>query len=50
MADSSLSDCLERLQSQHPVEIDLGLERVSAVAQAMDLDPRAYPHADRRGH
>ena len=43
MADSALSDCLERLQSQHPVEIDLGLERVSAVARAMDLIPAPIP-------
>jgi len=43
MADSTLSGWLERLQSQHPVEIDLGLERVSAVAQAMHLVPAPMP-------
>ncbi len=43
MADSALSDWLERLQSQHPVEIDLGLERVSAVARVMDLIPAPIP-------
>ena len=43
MTDSMLSDWLERLQSQHPVEIDLGLERVAAVAQAMDLIPAPIP-------
>ena len=31
----SLPEWLERLESQHPTEIDLGLERVSAVAGAM---------------
>ena len=43
MTDSTLSDWLERLQSQHPVEIDLGLERVSAVARAMHLVPASMP-------
>ena len=43
MTDSTLSDWLQRLQSQHPVEIDLGLERVSAVAEAMDLIPALIP-------
>ena len=43
MTDSTLSDWLERLQSQHPVEIDLGLERVSAVARAMHLVPAPMP-------
>ena len=33
----SLPEWLERLESQHPTEIDLGLERVSAVAGAMGL-------------
>ena len=40
MAPLSLSAWLERLESQHPVEIDLGLERVSAVADKLGL--RAY--------
>ncbi len=43
MTDSTLSGWLERLQSQHPVEIDLGLERVSAVARAIDLVPATIP-------
>ena len=33
----ALSDWLDRLQSQHPVEIDLGLERVAQVAGRLDL-------------
>ena len=33
----ALSDWLDRLQSQHPVEIDLGLERVAQVAGGLDL-------------
>ena len=37
MAQLSLSDWLERLESQHPVEIDLGLERVKTVAHSLNL-------------
>ena len=37
MSRLSLSEWLEALQSQHPTEIDLGLDRVSAVADAMGL-------------
>ena len=37
MAPLSLSGWLKRLESQHPVEIDLGLERVAAVAQELGL-------------
>ena len=37
MAPLSLSAWLERLESQHPVEIDLGLDRVSAVAHKLGL-------------
>ena len=37
MAPLSLSAWLERLESQHPVEIDLGLDRVSAVADELGL-------------
>ena len=37
MAPLSLSTWLERLESQHPVEIELGLERVSAVAHKLGL-------------
>ena len=33
----SLSAWLERLESQHPVEIELGLDRVSDVAQNLGL-------------
>ena len=33
----ALTDWLDRLQSQHPVEIDLGLERVAQVAGRLDL-------------
>ena len=43
MTHSMLSDWLQRLQSQHPVEIDLSLERVSAVARAMHLVPAPMP-------
>ena len=34
---SVLSDWLDRLQSQHPVEIELGLERVASVAEHLNL-------------
>ena len=37
MSRLSLSEWLDALQSQHPTEIDLGLDRVSAVADAMGL-------------
>ena len=37
MAPLSLSGWLQRLESQHPVEIDLGLERVAAVAHALGV-------------
>ncbi len=37
MVPLSLSAWLERLESQHPVEIELGLERVSAVADKLGL-------------
>ena len=37
MAPLSLSAWLERLESPHPVEIELGLERVSAVAHKLGL-------------
>ena len=37
MAPLSLSAWLERLESQHPVEIELGLDRVTAVAQNLGL-------------
>ena len=31
----TLSEWLSRLESQHPTEIDLGLDRVAAVAEAL---------------
>lgn len=37
MPDLSLQDWLSRLESQHPVEIELGLDRVAAVARVMGL-------------
>ena len=37
MAPLSLSGWLQRLESQHPVEIDLGLERVASVAEKLGL-------------
>ena len=37
MAPLSLSAWLERLESQHPAEIELGLDRVSAVANKLGL-------------
>ena len=37
MTPLSLSAWLERLESQHPVEIELGLDRVSDVAQTLGL-------------
>ena len=39
MVPLSLSAWLERLESQHPVEIELGLDRVSAVADKLGLRP-----------
>ena len=37
MPDSSLSEWLRRLELLHPVEIELGLERVTAVARSLGL-------------
>lgn len=37
MPDLSLQGWLSRLESQHPVEIELGLDRVAAVARVMGL-------------
>ena len=37
MSDHSLKDWLHCLESRHPVEIDLGLERVAAVASRLQL-------------
>ena len=42
MGALTLSDWLDKLQLQHPVEIDLGLDRVSQVAAELDL--LAAPH------
>jgi len=39
MGETSLKDWLSRLENSHPGEIELGLERVSAVAQNLDLFP-----------
>ena len=39
MSKSTLAQWLQRLELLHPKEIDLGLERVSAVADAMQLLP-----------
>ena len=36
MAPLSLSAWLERLESQHPAEIELGLDQGSAVAESWD--------------
>ncbi len=38
----SLPDWLKKLEAQHPVEIELGLERVGSVARAMGLTEPAY--------
>ena len=37
MPDESLKAWLDRLESRHPVEIELGLERVSSVARALGV-------------
>ena len=37
MSRLSLSEWLDALQSQHSTEIDLGLDRVSVVADALGL-------------
>ena len=37
MPDQSLKAWLDRLESRHPVEIELGLERVSSVARALGV-------------
>lgn len=41
MSDLSLTDWLQRLEQQHPVSIDLGLERVGEVAQRLGLGHHA---------
>ena len=43
MADASLARWLERLESLHPRSMDLGLERVAAVAANLALLPVAPP-------
>jgi dihydrofolate synthase / folylpolyglutamate synthase len=43
MDKASLAQWLERLETLHPNPMDLGLERVSAVAQALQLLPVAAP-------
>lgn len=41
MHERSLDDWLQLLEARHPVEIDLGLERLSAVASRLNLPPLA---------
>lgn len=41
MSNLSLADWLQRLEQQHPVSIDLGLERVGKVAQRLALGHHA---------
>jgi len=43
MTDASLDQWLQRLESLHPNEIELGLERVTAVAHKLDLLPLKQP-------
>ncbi|MFK7975760.1 MAG: folylpolyglutamate synthase/dihydrofolate synthase family protein [Halioglobus sp.] len=43
MNNDSLQDWLERLEKLHPVEIDLGLARITEVAHSLDLLPLAQP-------
>ncbi|MEH6567790.1 MAG: bifunctional tetrahydrofolate synthase/dihydrofolate synthase [Halioglobus sp.] len=43
MSKASLAQWLERLETLHPREIDLGLERVSSVALKMNLLPATVP-------
>ena len=43
MTDASLDQWLQRLESLHPNEIELGLERVTAVALRLDLLPLKQP-------
>ena len=43
MSNASLAQWLERLETLHPREIDLGLDRVSSVALKMNLIPVTVP-------
>lgn len=43
MSRASLEQWLQRLERLHPTEIELGLERVTAVASKLDLLPLAQP-------
>lgn len=43
MSNTSLEQWLRRLQGLHPKEMELGLERVRAVAQTLDLLPLQVP-------
>jgi dihydrofolate synthase/folylpolyglutamate synthase len=43
MNNASLAQWLERLETLHPKEIDLGLDRVSSVARKMNLLPVTVP-------
>ena len=43
MSKTSLNEWLQRLETLHPSEIDLGLERVASVAETMQLLPPPQP-------
>jgi dihydrofolate synthase/folylpolyglutamate synthase len=43
MSNAALGQWLQKLESLHPTEIDLGLERVAAVAESLDLLPVPQP-------
>jgi dihydrofolate synthase/folylpolyglutamate synthase len=43
MSKESLTQWLERLETIHPKEVDLGLERISAVAHTLQLLPLTQP-------
>ncbi len=42
-SDAALSDWLDWLEELHPIEIDLGLDRVREVAMRLDLIPASVP-------
>lgn len=43
MSKTSLDEWLQRLETLHPCEIDLGLERVASVAETLQLLPPTQP-------
>lgn len=43
MSKTSLEQWLQRLETLHPREVELGLERITTVARALDLLPVARP-------